>query len=280
MHDELNTVGKMSRGDALLLSKILFDGQVIHIFRYDLYNLLEKEYTARGGWPSNYTKKQIGNFMSDLVKLYNNDCSIIFKSTGHSYDKERGALYEIDFRSVAQNCNIPQKEEHHYNVASNENTSPTYISKEPRMIPHKPNTLCIHNKVTYTSNIRFYENSEDVLCFSSPESANQLVYFFSYDSLISHLNSDDRYPIIIGISDSMSVIDSISNMLGSACPEWPRVLLMIRCNDSELLASSIKAKLSKMKVDAPSDCCYLSNRDELLTLCTALFSSIVSKYGF
>ncbi|MCR4991200.1 MAG: hypothetical protein K6A38_10110 [Lachnospiraceae bacterium] len=95
----INYVGKMSRGDALSLSKKLFEGKVIQTYRYDLYWVLEREYVKNGGWESKLDDNQIGCFMSDLVKLYKKDPDIVFTSSGHSYDG-RGAVYQIDFRKM------------------------------------------------------------------------------------------------------------------------------------------------------------------------------------
>lgn len=96
---------------------------------------------------------------------------------------------------------------------------------------------------------------------------NEIVYAFTYPLYEQHASEAkrDRYQVKIGRSQSTS-LTRVTDQTGTALPEYPMVLIVIRCDDSALLERAIHSTLELRGLaidDAPGNEWFSTNPDEI-----------------
>ena len=227
----INTIGPMTRGNALELLHNLFANEKIKVYRYELYDILLDEYIKMGGDYLLLSKKQKANFMGDLIKLIQKDSSIQIESSRHSYSKDKGALYMLDFRSK---------------VYWNDSTEATIVTHKPA-ITKKVNSPC-NNQFLSTDSKPSVITPNEVL-------DNEAICFFSYDYLINHPDFSGLYPVIACATNNSDASTMLNELIGMGCIGWPQMVYTINCSNSSTLLSLFKEKLLDRKVDSPGENC-------------------------
>lgn len=107
----------------------------------------------------------------------------------------------------------------------------------------------------------------------------ELVYFYSFPAYreLASLRNEEKFPIKIGMS-SRPVFDRIFEQLGTSNPEWPVVLMAIRCDDARRIERVLHELLSLQYAhieDSPGNEWFLTSLDEIVSLLSSVAPALI-----
>jgi len=126
------------------------------------------------------------------------------------------------------------------------------------------------------------DTSSTVLPFSVERQIGEgpeLVYFYSFPAYreLARLRNEERFPIKIGMS-TRPVIDRVFEQLGTSHPEWPVVLMAIRCDDARRIERVLHEILNLQYAHVercPGNEWFVTSLDEILSILAIVAPALV-----
>lgn len=269
-----NTIGEMTRGDAYFLIRKIYENKKILVHRYDLYQILLQQYVSEGGMKSFLSKKQIYNFMGDVVKALKSDPDIKFDSNRNAGTSCKGALYLLDLRDAS---------------LWNDNSSPLLVTCDDELCninkSSSPSEMSsLHQKKSSENNPALNNSSISVLDDSvlptlEKNDKNNSVYFYSFPKYIENPDNKGRYFIAISTAKNEAPMLSLNKQIRCSSLEWPKIIKIIYCNAPKKLETLFKDYFHDQLVASPGKNSFNISPNEINNAYTDIINSILSKHG-
>lgn len=270
-----NTIGEMTRGDAYYLICKIYAGKKILVHRYDLYEILHNHYVSEGGMKSHLNQKQIYNFMGDVVKALKRDPEIHFESSRTAGTNNKGALYLLDLRD---------------SYLWNDDSSPIPVTYDENQFDAEINELTPristkHIKKSSKPSTALNDNNSIFICndavIQTPVANGKIgsVFFYSYPMYIESPDSEGRYIIAIGTTESESPKTALDKSLGIASLEWPHIIKIIYCSSPEKLKMLFKDYFHNRSISSPGKNCFNISPEEITNAYNEIVNRLLVEYG-
>ncbi len=111
----------------------------------------------------------------------------------------------------------------------------------------------------------------------------ELVYFYTFPAYreLARLRNEGNFPIKIGMS-TRPVFDRIFEQLGTSNPEWPVVLLAIRCDDARRIERVLHELLDLQYSHierSPGNEWFLTSLEEIVSLLSSIAPGLIPPPG-